>query len=108
MPNSKELIRPFEDWRLQIPSKEFEYLDVTFPGADVDTRFPHSLQLDDPEELRWIDISPGTVYTGGVDTVAKVYRSNSPTRQKFTSTTISLRSTVAGYSTRLLLFVERS
>jgi hypothetical protein len=92
----------------QIPSTQYEYVDAYFPAADTDIKIPLSrLRLDNPEEIRWLDISPGTVYSGGVDTVAHVYRSSGPSRGAFTSSAIVLRSTVAGYRTRLLLFVER-
>ena len=92
----------------QIPQTQYEYVDVYFPAANTDTRISFTrLKLDNPEEIRWLDITAGTVYTGGVDTVAHLYRSNSPTRGAFSSSSIVLRSTVAGYRTRILLFVER-
>lgn len=96
------------DLERQIPQTQFTYVDVYFPAADTDTVVPFSgLKVDNPEEIRWLDISHGTVYTGGVDTLAHVYRSNSPTRGAFTASSLILRASVAGYRTRLLLFVER-
>lgn len=98
-----------EEWRRQVPSIQYEYVDVTFQAADTDTRIPYSrLKPNNPNDIRWIDISPGVVYTGGLDTVAHVYRSGSPSRLPFTATNIVLRATVAGYTTRLLLFLERT
>ena len=92
----------------QIPSTQYEYVDVYFPAAATDVVIGFSrLRPDNPELIRWLDITPGTVYTGGVDTVAYVYRSASPTRGAFSASTIQLRATVAGYRTRLLLFLER-
>ncbi len=96
-----------EDLRRQIFVKQYRIVDVTFTQANVDTPIPHTLRVDYPEDIRYLDITPGTVYTGGSDTVAHVYRSSGPTRTAFTTDTVFLRSTVAGYSTRLLLFVER-
>lgn len=96
-----------EDLRRQIPMRQYRIVDVTFTEAGVDTPISHTLRVDYPEDIRYLDITPGTVYTGGIDTVAHVYRSASNSRTAFSTTTIFLRSTVAGYSTRLLLFVER-
>lgn len=99
--------RVTEDLRRQIFVKQYRIYNVTFTQANVDTPIPHTLRVDYPEDIRWLDITPGTVYTGGTDTVAHVYRSSSPTRAAFTSETVFLRSTVAGYQTRILLFIER-
>lgn len=95
------------DLLAQIPQTQYEFVDAYFPAAATDTLIPHTLRVDDPEVIRWVDITAGTVYTGGVDTVAHLYRSASPTRRAFTPTHIALRATVAGYRTRLLLFTER-
>lgn len=99
--------RVVEDIRRQIPFKQYRIVNATFTEADVDTPVPHTLRIDYPDDIRWLDITPGTVYNGATDTVAHIYRSSSPTRQPFTSQTVFLRSTVAGYQTRILLFVER-
>jgi len=96
-----------EDLRRQIFTKRYQIVEVEFTVANTDTPIPHTLRVDYPEDIRWLDITPGTVYTGGIDTVAHIYRSSSPTRAAFTSETVFLRSTVAGYQTRILLFVER-
>lgn len=96
-----------EDIRRQIPIKQYRIVEATFTEANVDTPISHTLRVDYPEDIRWLDITPGTVYTGGVDTVAHLYRSSGPTRLEFTTNTVYLRSTVAGYTTRILLFVER-
>ncbi len=94
--------------RRQLPMQQFEYVTATFGAADTDTVIPLIImQPENPENLRWLDITPGTVYTG-VDTVATVYRSASPDRQLFGATYLILRSTVADYTTRLLVFLERS
>ena len=93
----------------QLPMRQFEYVTATFAAADTDTAIPISvLRPEDPETLRWLDITPGTVYTGGTDTVATVYRSSAPGRLPFARTYIVLRSTAANYTTRLLVFLERS
>lgn len=95
--------------RRQLPMRQFEYVTATFAAADTDTAIPLTvLRPEDPETLRWLDITPGTVYTGGTDTVATVYRSSAPGRLPFGATYLMLRSTVANYTTRLLVFVERS
>jgi hypothetical protein len=92
----------------QLPMRQFEYVTATFTAANTDTVIPLTvLEPDDPETLRWLDITPGTVYTG-TDTVATVYRSSAPDRKPFARNYVVLRSTVANYTTRLLVFLERS
>jgi hypothetical protein len=94
--------------RRQLPMRQFEYVTATFAAADTDTVIPITvLRPEDPETLRWLDITPGTVYTG-TDARASVYRSSAPDRMPFGATYLVLRSTVANYSTRLLVFLERS
>jgi len=95
--------------RRQLPMRQFEYVTVTFGAADTDTVIPLTiLEAENPEVLRWLDITPGTVYTGATDTVARIYRSSAPGRLSFGSTYLVLRSTVANYTTRLLVFLERN
>jgi hypothetical protein len=90
------------------PFGEYEYVDVSFAAADVDTVIPYSvLTPEDPNSVRWIDINPTTVWDGATDTRGYVYRSANPLRRDFGTNYIILRSNVAGYATRLLLFVER-
>jgi hypothetical protein len=95
--------------RRVLPFKRFEYVDVTFGLADTDQVIPYkNIRPNDLQTIRWIDITPGTVYNGSTETVAHVYRSNNPSRLPFGAGYIVLRSTVANYSTRLLLFLERA
>ena len=92
----------------QLPFAQFEFIDVTFGAADTDEVITFKkIRPTLPDTVRWLDISPGTVYTGGIDTVARIYRSSGPTRKAFTGKYIALRCSVAGYSTRLLIFTER-
>lgn len=94
--------------RRQLPMRQFEYVTAVFGAADTDTVIPLTvLRPEDPETLRWLDITPGTVYTG-TDARASVYRSSAPGRLPFGATYLVLRSTVANYTTRLLVFLERS
>lgn len=94
--------------RRQLPMRQFEYVTATFGAANTDTVIPLTvLRPENPETLRWLDITPGTVYTG-TDTVATVYRSAAPDRKPFGASYLTLRCTVANYSTRLLVFLERS
>lgn len=95
--------------RQVLPFVRFEYVTVTFGAADTDLVVPYTvLRPTDPYAVRWIDITPGTVYNGVTETVAHIYRSNLPTRLAVESGFLALRSTVANYTTRLLLFLERS
>lgn len=107
----------------QLPFKQFEYVDVTFVAENVDTFVPFArLRPDDPESVRWIDITPSSVYTdpsagtGDLPPTRSntspgwpfIYRSGGPNRQLFTPTGIWLRCSRPDYSTRLFLFVERA
>jgi len=94
--------------RREIPQTQFEYADVTFQAADTDTIIPYNrIKVDDPDNIRWLDVTPGAVFVGGVDSIPKIYQSSAPTRKLRTTAYVVLRSTVAGYRTRLLLFTER-
>lgn len=89
----------------QIPIGEYEYVDVVFNGAHVDTPVKYEkLRVDDVGSVRWVDVTPGGSVTG---TVPQVYRAGLTTTAKFGPGYLVLRSTVAGYKTRLLLFTER-
>lgn len=88
------------------PIGQYEYVDVTFQAADTETIIPHHLTPDNPESVRWIDITPGSVYSGGEGEV-QVFRSGNPSRKSWGDGYIVLMANVAGYTTRLLLFVER-
>jgi hypothetical protein len=95
--------------RRVLPFRRFEYVTVTFGAADTDHVIPYTiLRPNDIQSIRWIDITPGTVYNGSSETAAVVYRSNKPDRMAWAPGYIVLRSTVADYSTRLLLFLERA
>jgi hypothetical protein len=95
--------------RRVLPFKRFEYVDVTFGPADTDQVIPYTiLKPNSLDTIRWVDITPGTVYNGSTETVAHVYRSNAPTRLAWGAGYIVLRATVADYRTRLLLFLERA
>ena len=95
--------------RRQLAYAQFEYVTVTFTAANTDTLITYQqLTPENPETVRWLDITPGSVYNSPTDSVATVYRSGHPDRQAFGPNYLQLRSTVAGYTTRLLLFLERS
>lgn len=88
------------------PMSQYEYVDVVFGPLNTDTAIPYSiLAPEDPETIRWIDITPNTV---GTSTPAFVYRETGIQRAKFTAYNIVLRATQTGYTTRLLLFLERT
>ena len=95
--------------RRSLPYKRYEYVDATFAAAATDHVIPYTiLAPNDLNEVRWLDITPGTVYNGGSETVTHVYRSNDPATLAWGTGYIVLRSTVANYSTRLFLFLERT
>lgn len=88
-----------------LPMGNYEYVDVTFGPADTDMAIPFTrLRTDDPQSVRWMDVSPGRI--DGV--VAQIYRERGSRATLFGLTYVVLRSTVANYTTRLLLFVERN
>ena len=90
----------------QLPHAAFQYVDVTFTAANTDVVIPHTLYVDLPTDIRWTDVTPSAVYTGGSDTFPVVYASGAPDRVPWSKRHIVLRSTVAGYTTRLMLFTE--
>lgn len=85
----------------QVPIGEYEYVDATFELADRDVTIPYEkLKTEDLQAIRWWDVCPGSAING---TPAHVYKGATRFGQGY----IVLRSTVAGYRTRLLLFTER-
>jgi|TARA_R110000824_G_scaffold10267_2_gene45454 hypothetical protein len=95
--------------RRSLPYKRYEYVDVTFAVAAGDHVIPYTiLNPNDLNAVRWLDITPGTVYNAGTETVAHLYQSHDPATLAWGTGYIVLRSTVANYSTRLLLFLERT
>lgn len=92
----------------RLPFSRAEFVNVEFGAADTDVVVPYTaLQPDDVEDVRWIDITPNSVYVSPTDSVARVYRSSQPGRKAFGAGYIVLRCNVANYATRLMLFVER-
>lgn len=90
------------------PQDRFEYVDVTFTAADTDVVIPYTLlRPNNPNDVRWQDVTPSAVYNGSIDVVPSLYCSATPSRKLWSRSYIVLRSSVAGYSTRLLLFTER-
>lgn len=88
---------------------QYEFVDVTFTAANTDTVIPYSvLKPEDPNDVRWFDVTQKAVNVGGTDTLAHVYQSGLPSALAWAQGYIVLRATVAGYSTRLKLFVERT
>ena len=93
----------------QMAMSQYEYVDVVFTTADADTIIGYSfLKPENDQDVRWIDVTPQTVYSSGTETPATVYKSNMPERKLFGRNYIVLRATVANYATRLLLFTERT
>lgn len=92
----------------RLPFAQTEYVDVEFGAADTDVIIRYErLTPEDVEDIRWIDITPNSVYVNPTDSPARVYRSSKPGRKAFGANYIVLRSTVANYTTRLMLFVEK-
>lgn len=86
----------------------FEYVTVTFGAADTDQVIPYqTLRPSDLTAVRWVDITPGTVYNGATEDIPSLYQSSAPGRLAWGDGFLVLRSTVASYTTRLLLFLER-
>jgi len=109
------------DFLRQVPFRQFEFQTVTFAAANTDTFLAfQTLRPDTPENVRWLDISPSSVYTS-TETLDLpptysdaspgwpfIYRSGGPNRPEATPAGIWLRCSRAPYTTRLLLFVERA
>lgn len=96
------------DFLRQVPFKQYEKVTVTFTLADTDTPVNYSiLRPTDPDTVRFLDIGDKSVYTAstGVGTPVHVYRTPVPWA---TPGQLVLRASTAGYTTSLLLFVERA
>ena len=92
--------------RKQPAFSQYEYVDVEFGVAHMDLVVPYTtLRLEDRDAVRWLDVSPGGNSAGIVGTV---YRVQGSAAVRFPANAIVVRSTLANYSTRLLLFVERN
>jgi hypothetical protein len=92
-----------------ISDGQYEFVDVTFQAAATDTVIPYTiLNPENPDAVRWIDVTPGAINSGGSDSVASVYRSVLPSAKPWAIGYIVLRCNAAGYSTRLKLFLERT
>ena len=90
------------------PQERFEFVDVTFTVANTDVTIPYTkFRPLDPNDIRWLDASLTAVNVGGVDTLPVLYKSALPSRKLWARGYIVLRSSVAGYTTRLYLFTER-
>lgn len=104
-PNEKQFQPEVQD--RHHPFNQFEYVDVSFGAADTDTPVYYEIiRPNAASDIRFLDITQGAVYTGGSDTIPKIYLSNSPSRMAPGTNYFFLRSTIANYMTRLLLFVE--
>lgn len=123
MPPGTSVVTSDADLLRQLPFKQFEYVNVTFVKENEDTFIPFSvLRPDDPDNVRWIDITPSSVYTdpgtgtGDLPPTRSntspgwpfIYRSGGPNRRLFPPTGLWLRCSRPDYTTRLLLFVERA
>lgn len=89
----------------QIPVGQYEYVDVEFEIAHQPVAVRYTLfKIDEPSKVRWMDISLGGFEDG---TVPQVYKLLDDPHQQSGPGFLILRSTVAPYKTRLLLFTER-
>lgn len=93
-----------------LPIGRYEYVDVTFAAANVETIIPHTrLTPPTPDDVRWLDIKPTSVYSGGSHLAPLIYRNGNPTNpMPWGDGYIVLMCNLANYTTRLLLFVERT
>ena len=90
------------------PQERFEFVDAEFTAADTDVVIRYTkFRPADPDDIRWMDVNPQAVNVGGVDTIPRLYKSALPSRKLWARGYIVLRSSVAGYTTRLYLFTER-
>ena len=94
---------PRDAWR-GLPMARYEYVDVTFGAANTDHVVPYTtLKPTDLEDVRWLDITPNSASA----TIPVIYRSTDASRKGWGVNYLVLRCTVASYTTRLLLFLER-
>lgn len=110
------MIDTFDKGEKKFPFGQYEYVDVTFQRQNTDTVIPYAhLDVDDPEQIRYIEVRrEALVLHPRVDeydllpSFPIIYRLQNFTRKPWTREYIVLRSSVAPYTTRLLLFVERN
>jgi len=87
------------------PFGQYEYVTATFAAANTDTVVPFSqLRPAAGEVVHWQDVTPNSA----TSTVPLIYASTAPGRLSGGAQFLVLRSTVAGYTTRLLLSLERA
>jgi len=77
----------------------WEYVDVPFDTADMETEIAHTLRPADPEAVRWVVVS--------VDGPAVVHRVGTASRRAWTATSVYLAASEL-CTARLLLFLEPS
>lgn len=99
----------------KLPFGQYEYVDVTFQRENTDTIIPYTrLVVDDPEEIRYLDIRQEARLYYGADeydlppTIPTIYRLQNKARKPWGPGYIVLRCNVPTYTTRLLLFTERN
>lgn len=111
-------------WEKQSPFGQYEWVDVTFPEADIDVVIPYTrLRPESYDDVRWLDVtqrgrstmqaSTGRTPTygqpaGSAPQVPVVYRAVNENARVFGPGYVILRCTLGEYVTRLLLFVERN
>lgn len=84
--------------RVAVPFSHFQYLDVEFGDADVDTIVEHSLFTTDPEAVNYEVVRS--------DQACRVYHDSSATRKLWGQGYIILRSDTADAVVRLRLSLE--
>jgi hypothetical protein len=107
----REFSNSVQEQRMErkLPFGQYEYVDVEFPAANTEVVIRYNiLRPEHPNDVKWLDIQPGSVYSGGSENPATIYRSANPSRKAWASGYVVLMANVAGYSTRLLLFTERN
>lgn len=83
----------------RLPFKAYEYVDVTFAGADTNFTVPYTLLRPiSPDDVRYVVVK--------ADRACQVYEDQTGTRVPWSRGSITLKCSAASAQVRLLLFLE--
>lgn len=89
----------FNNFWASTPFTDFEYVQVTFLGANTDQDVPHKLNAPTPEDVDYQVVRK--------DRACDIYNDTTGTRRAWGNGYITIRSTVSGAVVTLLLTVRR-
>lgn len=107
---TKETAEPLQrlqqDVKRFTPSTDFDYVDVTFGNANIDTIISTRLRPTNPESIVYTIV--GLDFLSNPTTVPVIYKDTSSTRHPWGAGFIVLRSNVSGLIAHLKLEMKRT